>query len=179
MTLNEHSSEIVITDANGDKTRIWGDPHVDVNGKRCGRLLRHHDLRAEERHEDHDQHRAVEEGRQRHLRRQPSRRHEGRSGLWSSTASARTTRATCASRKATTAKALDFAHDDGFNLTEAGDKGTYGWNSEFTGERVTKSEMKEMTLHANREMREGLEMNRDVGNAPSRRGSSSATWALS
>ena len=34
MHLNENSSEITIKNANtGETTRIWGDPHVDVNGK--------------------------------------------------------------------------------------------------------------------------------------------------
>ncbi len=33
--LNEHQSEIVIHNANtNETTRIWGDPHVDFNGKR-------------------------------------------------------------------------------------------------------------------------------------------------
>lgn len=34
LQLNENNSEMTITNANtGETTRIWGDPHVDVNGK--------------------------------------------------------------------------------------------------------------------------------------------------
>lgn len=34
LNLNEHNSEMTITNAKtGETTRIWGDPHVDVNGK--------------------------------------------------------------------------------------------------------------------------------------------------
>lgn len=34
LQLNERNSEMTITNANtGETTRIWGDPHVDVNGK--------------------------------------------------------------------------------------------------------------------------------------------------
>lgn len=34
LNLNEHNSEVTITNANtGETTRIWGDPHVDVDGK--------------------------------------------------------------------------------------------------------------------------------------------------
>lgn len=36
LELNENNSEIVIQNANtGESTRIWGDPHVDVDGKRA------------------------------------------------------------------------------------------------------------------------------------------------
>lgn len=34
LELNEHNSEITVINANtGERTRIWGDPHVDVDGK--------------------------------------------------------------------------------------------------------------------------------------------------
>ncbi|NIJ18971.1 hypothetical protein FHS95_000640 [Sphingomonas naasensis] len=34
LNLNEHNSEMTITNAKtGETTRIWGDPHVDVNGQ--------------------------------------------------------------------------------------------------------------------------------------------------
>ena len=36
MTINERSSEIVIKDAQGNTTQIWGDPHVNVNGQHVG-----------------------------------------------------------------------------------------------------------------------------------------------
>ena len=36
LSLNENSSEVTIHNANtGEETRIWGDPHVDVDGKRA------------------------------------------------------------------------------------------------------------------------------------------------
>jgi len=36
MQINEQNSEIVITDAAGNQTQIWGDPHVNVNGQHVG-----------------------------------------------------------------------------------------------------------------------------------------------
>lgn len=36
MQINEQNSEIVIRDADGNATRIWGDPHVHVNGQHIG-----------------------------------------------------------------------------------------------------------------------------------------------
>lgn len=36
MQIDESNSEIIIRDAGGNDTKIWGDPHVDVNGQRVG-----------------------------------------------------------------------------------------------------------------------------------------------
>lgn len=36
MQINERNSEIVIRDAEGNTTQIWGDPHVNVNGQHVG-----------------------------------------------------------------------------------------------------------------------------------------------
>ena len=36
MQIDERNSEIVIRDADGNATRIWGDPHVHVNGQHVG-----------------------------------------------------------------------------------------------------------------------------------------------
>ncbi|KSB89782.1 hypothetical protein AS593_01785 [Caulobacter vibrioides] len=36
LSINEASSEITVRDADGNATRIWGDPHVDYNGKHIG-----------------------------------------------------------------------------------------------------------------------------------------------
>ena len=62
-------------------------------------------------------------------------------------------------------QALDFAHDDGLNLHEQdlGD-GDYGWTSEFTGERATREDFA-LTIHANREQRETMELERDLTEA--------------
>ena len=164
MTLNERSSEIVITDANGDKTRIWGDPHVDVNGKRVGDF---YDTTTFE----------LKNGTKVTINTEPWIK--GGNGTYVASQVVITKgdqgmvvdgisqnhKGDLKITQGYDGQALDFAHDDGFNLTEAGDKGTYGWNSEFTGERVTKKEMKEMTLHENKELRESMEFDRDVGNA--------------
>ena len=164
MQLREKSSEIVITDPNGDKTRIWGDPHVDVNGKRVGDF---YDTTTFE----------LKNGTKITINTEPWVK--GGNGTYVASQVVVTrgdqgmiidgiSQNELGDLKITQGydgQALDFAHDDGFNLTEAGDKDTYGWNSEFTGERVTTAEMKEMTLHENREMREGMERMRDVGNA--------------
>ena len=164
MTLNERSSEIVITDANGDKTRIWGDPHVDVNGKRVGDF---YDTTTFE----------LKNGTKITINTEPWK--AGGNGAYVASqvvitkgdqgivvdGISQNEKGDLKITQGYDGQALDFAHDDGFNLTEAGDKGTYGWNSEFTGERVTKAEMKEMTLHKNEAKREALEMQRDLGNA--------------
>ena len=164
MTLNEHSSEIVIKDPNGDTTRIWGDPHVDVNGRRVGDF---YDTTTFE----------LENGTKITINTEPWR--AGGNGAYVASqvvitrgdqgvvvdGISQNDKGDLRITEGLNGHALDLAHDDGFNLTEAGDKASYGWNSEFTGERVTRSEMREMTLHANREMREGLEAERDIGNA--------------
>lgn len=36
LEINEANSEINIFDAQGDRTQIWGDPHVNVNGQHIG-----------------------------------------------------------------------------------------------------------------------------------------------
>ncbi len=36
LSINEASSEIVVRDADGNATRIWGDPHVQYNGEHVG-----------------------------------------------------------------------------------------------------------------------------------------------
>ena len=164
MTLDERSSEIVITDADGDKTRIWGDPHVDVNGKRVGDF---YDTTTFE----------LKNGTKITINTEPWK--AGGNGAYVASqvvitrgdqgvvvdGISQNDRGDLRITTGHDGRALDFAHDDGFNLSEAGDKGSYGWNSEFTGERVTRSEMKEMTLHENRDMREAMEAQRDLGDA--------------
>ena len=164
MTLNEHSSEIVITDPNGDETRIWGDPHVDVNGKGVGDF---YDTTTFE----------LGNGTKVTINTEPWK--AGGNGAYVASqvvvtkgdqgmvidGISQNDKGDLRITQGYDGRALDFAHDDGFNLTEAGDKATYGWNSEFTGERVTKAEMKDMTLHANREKREALEADRDTMSA--------------
>lgn len=164
MTLNEHSSEIIVRDANGDETRIWGDPHVDVNGKRVGDF---YDTTTFE----------LKNGTKITINTEPWE--AGGNGAYVASqvvvtrgdqglvidGISQNDKGDLRITQGYDGQALDFAHDDGFNLTEAGDGASYGWDSEFTGERVTRSEMREMTLHANREMREGLEMDRDVTQA--------------
>lgn len=170
MTLNERSSEIVITDAEGNKTRIWGDPHVDVTGA-GSKKYRAGDFYDTSTFE-------LENGTKITINTEPWKK--GGNGAYVasqvvvSTASGQglvvdgISQNQLGDLKITTGldgKALDFAHDDGFNMYED-DKGNgnYGWTSEFTGERVTRSEMKEMTLHKNRGMREALEADRDFTN---------------
>ncbi|MBI1682740.1 DUF1521 domain-containing protein [Caulobacter hibisci] len=36
LSINEASSEIVVRDADGNATRVWGDPHVSYNGRHIG-----------------------------------------------------------------------------------------------------------------------------------------------
>ena len=165
MTLNERSSEIVVTDADGNKTRIWGDPHVDVNGRRVGDF---YDTTTFE----------LENGTKITINTEPWR--AGGNGAYVASqvvvtrgdqgmvidGISQNDLGDLSISMGHDGRALDFAHDDGFNLTEQDlGNGNYGWVSEFTGERVTRQEMREMTLHANREMREAMEAGRDVMSA--------------
>lgn len=36
LSINEASSEIIVRDADGNATRVWGDPHVSYNGEHIG-----------------------------------------------------------------------------------------------------------------------------------------------
>ncbi|MGB3723669.1 MAG: DUF1521 domain-containing protein [Pacificimonas sp.] len=163
MELHVHSSELVIRDGDGNVTRIWGDPHVDVNGKRSGDF---YDTTTFE----------LENGTKITINTEP----------WGNNPNAYVASQVVVTRgdqgmvidgisqnqkgdlsitMGQNGQALDFAHDDGMNIHEQDlGNGNYGWTSEFTGERMTKADW-DLTKHANREQREALEYNRDMGQA--------------
>lgn len=153
LQLNEKSSEITIIDPKGNKTRIWGDPHVDVNGKRIGDF---YDTTTFE----------LKNGTKITINTEPwkgnknayvasqiviSNGHQGmvingisqnKHGDMSVTAGLNGYR-------------LDAAHRDGLNLYETY-RGGYGWNSELTGQKATREDFN-LTKHANRDKLEAAE----------------------
>ena len=163
MELNEHSSEIIIRDADGNDTRIWGDPHVDVNGERIGDF---YDTTTFE----------LENGTKITINTEPWNGNpnayvasqvvvtSGDQGLVIDGIS-QNDKGDLEITTGLDGQALDFAHDDGLNLHEQdlGD-GDYGWTSEFTGERATREDFA-LTIHANREQREAMELERDLTEA--------------
>ncbi|MEM8826537.1 MAG: DUF1521 domain-containing protein [Pseudomonadota bacterium] len=163
MDLNEASSEIVIRDGDGNVTRIWGDPHVDVNGTRSGDF---YDTTTFE----------LENGTKITINTEPWKNNanayvasqvvvtKGDQGMVIDGIS-QNEKGDLSITMGQDGEALDFQHDDGYNVYEQDlGGGDYGWTSEFTGERMTRADW-ELTKHANREVREALEYDRDMGQA--------------
>ncbi len=161
MELNEHSSEIVIRDGDGNVTRIWGDPHVDVNGQRSGDF---YDTTTFE----------LENGTKITINTEPWKGNanayvasqvvvtKGDQGMVIDGIS-QNQKGDLSITMGQNGRALDFQHDDGYNVFEQDlGGGNYGWVSEFTGERMTRADW-DLTKHANREKREALEFSRDMG----------------
>ncbi|MBV7256968.1 DUF1521 domain-containing protein [Pacificimonas sp. WHA3] len=163
MELNEHSSEIIIRDGDGNVTRIWGDPHVDVNGERSGDF---YDTTTFE----------LENGTKITINTEPWGNNpnayvasqvvvtKGDQGMVIDGIS-QNQKGDLEITMGQNGRALDFAHDDGMNVHEQDlGNGDYGWTSEFTGERMTRADW-DLTKHANRELRESMEFSRDMSQA--------------
>ncbi len=163
MELNENSSQIIIKDADGNNTRIWGDPHVDVNGSRIGDF---YDTTTFQ----------LENGTKITINTEPWQYNpnayvasqvvvtKGDQALVIDGIS-QNEKGDLAITMSENGRALDFAHDDGLNLYEQDlGGGDYGWVSEFTGERATRGDF-DLTRHANREVREAMEFSRDMSTA--------------
>jgi len=163
MELNEHSSEIILKDADGNETRIWGDPHVDVNGERIGDF---YDTTTFE----------LENGTKITINTEPWDGNEnayvasqvvvtnGDQGMVIDGIS-QNDKGDLSITMNENGEMLDFQNDDGLNLYEQDlGEGDYGWTSEFTGERATAEDFA-LTTHDNKEKRESMEFERDMAQA--------------
>ncbi|MCI5046712.1 MAG: DUF1521 domain-containing protein [Aquisalinus sp.] len=153
MQLNEKHSEITIIDPKGNKTRIWGDPHVDVNGKRIGDF---YDTTTFE----------LKNGTKITINTEPWKGNKnayvasqvviskGRYGMVIDGIS-QNKHGDLSVRAGLNGYRLDAAYRDGLNLHESY-RGGYGWNSELTGQKATKADF-DLTKHANRDKLEAAE----------------------
>jgi Domain of Unknown Function (DUF1521) len=162
MEINEHSSEIKIYDKEGNETQIWGDPHLNVNGKHVG------DFWGTTTFE-------LKNGTKITINTEP----------WQGNPNAYVASQVVITRgnqgiiidgvsqnkigdiKVTQGNgyAYDVMNDDGFRVREQNLGGkNYGWTSEFTGNRITQEDLN-ITLPGNEKQLATKQYNLDIGNA--------------
>lgn len=152
LSINEASSEIIVRDADGNATRIWGDPHVDYNGKHIGDFWGTTTFQLENGTKitintetkpgssmTYAEQVVVTRGDQAVVI-------DGVSEL---------TRGDLSVSLSTDGRALDAAHDDGFVIHED-DGASSGWTSSITGAAVGQADF-DLTKPGMEPVREALE----------------------
>ncbi len=162
LEIDERSSQMTIIDAEGNRTRIWGDPHVEVNGKHIGDfydtttfVLKNGTkitVNTEAWQGNPNQYVAsqivITRGNQGMVIDGVSQNKLGDLSV-----------------RTGDGQALDTLNRDGFTVNEnnLGNR-NMGWTSEFTGERISQKDF-DITRHANRDQLDAAHYNRDMGNA--------------
>ncbi len=152
LSIDETSSEITVRDADGNATRIWGDPHVDYNGKHIGDFWGTTTFQ-------------LENGTKITINTEKS--------PWNDMTYAEqvvvtrgdqavvidgvseVTKGDLSVSLSTDGRALDAAHDDGFVIHEA-DSASTGWTSSITGAAVGQADFN-LTKPGMEPVREALE----------------------
>jgi hypothetical protein len=162
MEINEHSSEIKIFDKEGNETQIWGDPHLNVNGKHVGDFwgtttfeLKNGTkitVNTEQWQGDPNAYVAsqvvVTRGNQGIVIDGVSQNKIGDLKITKGNG-----------------YALDVMNDDGFKVREQNLGGkNYGWTSEFTGNRISQADL-DITRPGNEKQLAAKQYNLDIGNA--------------
>ncbi len=163
LEINEASSEIKIFDAQGNETRIWGDPHVDVNGKHVGDFYQATTFELKNGTKITINTEPWQGNANMYVASQLVITH-GNQGMVIDGVSQNKLGDLSISHG--NGQALDLMTPDGFTVHEqkAGAGHSYGWTSEFTGKQVTQADF-DITRPGNEGQLKAAQFNHDMSNA--------------
>jgi len=152
LSINEANSEVTVRDADGNTTRIWGDPHVDYNGKHIGDFWGTTTFQLENGTKITINTTTTPGGAMTYAEQLVITR--GDQALVVDGVS-ELTRGDLSVSLSTDGYALDAAHDDGFVIHE-NDAASSGWTSSITGGAVGQADFN-LTKPGMEPVREALE----------------------